>query len=69
MYGYGYCKKHERPYEIRRIPGDWVFECPDCRAEGAYDTVATTTTKMLPAEEWTASNRTKKSADHQPGAR
>jgi hypothetical protein len=54
----GYCEKHQRAYEIKRIPGSWVYECPECRAEGAYDTYATTSTKMTPVDEWTTSNRT-----------
>lgn len=49
----GYCEKHHRAFEIKRIPGSWVYECPECRKEGAYDTYATTTTQLLPAEEWT----------------
>ena len=54
----GYCERHNRAFEFRRIPGDWVYECPECRAEGRYDTFATTCTKMLPEEQWTVSNRT-----------
>ena len=54
----GYCEKHRRPYEIRRIPGSWIFECPQCRAEGAYNTYATTQTEMTPIDNWTASNKT-----------
>lgn len=54
-----YCEKHQRAYEIKRIPGSWVYECPECRAEGAYDTYATTSTKMTPVDEWTISNKTK----------
>ena len=54
----GYCEKHQRAYEIKRIPGSWVYECPECRAEGAYDTYATTSTEMIPVYKWTTSNRT-----------
>ena len=54
----GYCEKHQRAYEIKRIPGSWVYECPECRAEGVYDTYATTSTEMTPVDKWTTSNRT-----------
>ena len=50
----GYCEKHQRAFEIKRIPGSWVYECPECRKEGAYNTYATTMTELKPAEEWTA---------------
>ena len=53
-----YCEKHERPYQLFYIGGDWRYECPKCRHEGVYDTVATTQTKMNPANEWTASDKT-----------
>ena len=54
----GYCEKHKQAYEIKCTPGGWTFECPKCRAEGFYDTYATTQTKMLPVDEWTVSNKT-----------
>ena len=37
----GYCEKHNLEYELKYIPGKWVFECPQCRAEGLYDTIIT----------------------------
>ena len=52
----GYCEKHQLAYEIKRIPGSWVYECPQCRKEGAYNTYATTMTELKPMEEWTVSN-------------
>lgn len=52
MDGLGYCEKHHRPYEIKHIPGSWVYECPECRKEGAYDTYSANCTQMTPAEEW-----------------
>ena len=54
----GYCEKHQRSYEIKRIPGSWVYECPQCQAEGLYDTYTTTQIEMLPINEWTTSNKT-----------
>ena len=56
MNNLGYCEKHQRAYEIKRIPGSWVYECPQCRKEGAYNTYATTMTELKPIEEWTVSN-------------
>lgn len=47
-----YCEKHKRPYEIERMSGSWVYECPDCRKEGAYDTYAANSTRVLPNDEW-----------------
>ena len=53
----GYCEKHKRPYQFFCVCGDWRYECPQCRYEGVYDTIATTQTKMNPIDEWTASDR------------
>ncbi len=53
----GYCEKHERPYQLFCICGNWQYECPQCRYEGVYDTVVTTKTEMNPANEWTASDK------------
>jgi hypothetical protein len=52
----GYCERHKQAYEIKRLPGGWVYECSECRKEGRYDTNATTTAKMNPADEWLAGN-------------
>ena len=60
MESLGYCEKHNRAFEIKRIPGSWVYECPDCRSEGLYDTYATTVTQMTPVDKWTMSDRTEK---------
>lgn len=53
----GYCERHQCAFEIKRIPGSWVYECPQCRREGRYDTVATTNTQMTAVEEWCVSDR------------
>lgn len=47
-----YCEIHQRAFEIRRIPGSWVYECPQCRQEGRYDTYATTSVSMNPVDQW-----------------
>ena len=53
---YGYCEKHNEPYEIKPNHGSWVCECPKCRAEGLLDVYTSNKTKMLPKEYWTVSN-------------
>ena len=64
----GYCEKHKQAYVIKRIPGSWVYECPACRKEGAYNTYATASTQMLPIDEWTVSNTTNyKKRNHEYG--
>ena len=55
MNNLGYCEKHQRAFEIKRIPGSWVYECPECRKEGVYNTYVTTTTESLPIERWAVS--------------
>jgi hypothetical protein len=52
----GYCERHSCAFEIRRIPGSWVYECPQCRAEGRYDTYATTSVPMTPVDQWLVSD-------------
>lgn len=54
----GYCERHNRSFEIKKIPGSWTFECPECRREGYYDTYTTNHTEMFPIEKWTVSDRT-----------
>ena len=54
----GYCEKHHRPYLIKWISGEWVFECPDCRAEGLLDTYTDNKTTLLPESEWTTNSHT-----------
>ena len=49
----GYCERHNRLYDIRCVNGQWVYECPQCRAEGRYDVYMTSQTEMLPKSEWT----------------
>lgn len=56
MSNIGYCDLHHRAFEIKRIPGSWVYECPQCRAEGKYDTIATTSVKPVPPEQWILSD-------------
>ena len=56
MSNIGYCDLHHRAFEIKRIPGSWVYECPQCRAEGKYDTIATTSVKPIPQEQWILSD-------------
>ena len=34
----GYCEKHHQPWVIKCENGQWVAECPKCRAEGLLDT-------------------------------
>lgn len=48
----GYCERHQRAFEIKRIPGSWVYECPKCREEGRYDTYATTSVSLNPGDQW-----------------
>ena len=52
----GYCEKHQRAFEFKRIPGSWAYECPECREEGLYNTYTATCTKMKPSDEWTMAN-------------
>lgn len=59
----GYCERHQRAYEIKRIPGSWVFECPECRSEGFYDTFTTAQTETIPADRWTSSNKTEQATN------
>ena len=54
----GYCERHQCPYEIKRVPGSWIFECPKCREEGWLDTYADNKTTMLPESEWTTNSHT-----------
>lgn len=54
----GYCERHQRAFEIKRVPGSWTYECPECRQEGRYDMYMTNHTEMLPIGKWTVSNRT-----------
>ena len=54
-----YCEKHECPYQLFCVCGNWRYECPQCRAEGVYNTVAATQTKMKPENEWTTSDKVK----------
>ena len=53
----GYCERHNRAFEIKKVPGGWTFECPQCRKEGYYNTYATTQIQTLPMDEWTVSDR------------
>ncbi len=53
----GYCERHQRAFELVRIPGSWTFECPQCRQEGRYKTWATTSAEMNPVDQWLASDR------------
>lgn len=54
----GYCDLHHMAFEIKRIPGSWVYECPQCRAEGRYNTIATAHTETIPPEQWILSDHT-----------
>lgn len=45
----GYCERHQRAFELVRIPGSWTFECPQCRQEGRYVVYDTTSTEIDPA--------------------
>ena len=53
----GYCERHQRAFELVRIPGSWTFECPQCRQEGRYTTWATTSVEMRPEDQWLATDR------------
>ena len=54
----GYCERHNRAFEIKKVPGSWTFECPECRKERYYDTYTTNHTEMFSIEKWTVSDRT-----------
>lgn len=54
----GYCERHHQPWDIKCINGQWVCECPKCRAEGLLDTYVDTKVVQLSKEQWTANNRT-----------
>ena len=56
----GYCERHHQPWDIKCVNGQWVCECPKCRAEGLLDTFVDTKTETLPEKEWTANNHTKR---------
>ena len=53
-----YCEKHHRPYLIKWVGGEWVCECPDCRAEGLLDTYTDNKTTLLPENEWATNSHT-----------
>jgi len=55
---YGYCEKHNEPYEIKPNHGSWVCECPKCRAEGLLDIYTGNKTTLLPENEWTTNSHT-----------
>lgn len=42
----GYCERHHQPWDIKCVSGQWVCECPKCRAEGLLDTFYDTKTTM-----------------------
>ena len=54
----GYCERHHQPWDIKCVNGQWVCECPKCRAEGLLDTFVDIKTETLPEKEWTANNHT-----------
>ena len=56
----GYCEKHNQPWDIKCVNGQWICECPKCRADGVYDTYVTNCMEMLPEERWTLANGVKK---------
>ena len=47
----GYCEKHNQPWDIKCVNGQWVCECPKCRAEGLLDTYVGNKTTPLPKEQ------------------
>ena len=47
----GYCEKHHQPWDIKCVNGQWVCECPKCRAEGLLDTYTDNKTTPLPKEQ------------------
>ena len=47
----GYCEKHNQPWDIKCVNGQWVCECPKCRAEGLLDTYVDNKTTPLPKEQ------------------
>lgn len=53
----GYCAKHNRAFEIKRIPNSWIYECPQCRNEWLLNVYTSNKTNMLPESEWTISNK------------
>ena len=53
----GYCERHHQPWDIKCVNGQWVCECPKCRAEGLLDTFCDYKTIMQKEEEWTVNNR------------
>ena len=59
----GYCEKHHQPWDIKCVNGQWVCECPKCRAEGLLDTYYDCKTTMLKEKEWKVTNRTETMKD------
>lgn len=47
----GYCEKHNQPWDIKCVNGQWVCECPKCRAEGLLDTYVDNKTTPFPKEQ------------------
>ena len=35
----GYCERHNQPWEIKCVGGQWNYECSKCRAEGFLDLI------------------------------
>lgn len=61
---YGYCERHNIPYEIKPANGSWVYECPKCRKAGLLDVYTSNTAQMNPVEEWTQSSETREHKDN-----
>lgn len=56
----GYCEKHQQPWDIKCLNGQWMCECPKCRAEGLLDTFYDNKTTLNIQKEWTVNNQTVK---------